>query len=184
MSFALVLFDQPPNATHESTLLVDQLMVEDPFTSILDGEAVRVRLGLGVGGDPSTVIVMDLEMGPPSLPKQEIVYVVVTSGPTETCPVGVVSLVQLPSALQLTEFNACQVITEVPPSAIDNGFALIFILAGPLLELLLLLPPPPPQAETINKIAGSAEYFNMVDRVFMDVESVMFLVFKVRMLEL
>jgi hypothetical protein len=98
--------------------------------------------------------------------------------------VGVVSLVQLPSALQLTELIACQVTTDVPPSAIDSGFALIIILAGPLPVLLLLLPPPPPQAETINKIAGSAEYLNMVDRVFADVERVMFFLFKVRMLEL
>jgi hypothetical protein len=163
------LFDQPLKATQESALLVDQLMVEDPLTSILEGEADRIRLGLGIGGDPSTVIVIDSEMGPPSLPKQEIVYAVVSSGPTEACPVGVVSLVQLPSALQLTELIACQVITEVPPSVMDNGFALMIILAGPLSLLLLLLPLPPPQAETVNKIASRDEYLKSAYRFFLDV---------------
>ena len=154
-----MLFDQPPKAAHESALLVVHLMVEDSLALILLGDAVNVMLGLGEGGELSTTTVTDSVMGPPSLPRQDMVKLVVLfNGPTVICPAGVVSEVHAPSALQLTELSACQVISVDSPSATDKGLAFKFRLAGPSVELLLL-PPPPPQAEIINKAVNKTENF-------------------------
>ena len=138
---------QPPEAVHEVAFVEFHANVELPPFAIDAGFAVSVAVGL-----PGTVTVAVTTLLVPPAPVQVSEYdVVAETGPMLCVPLVVFVPLQPPTAVHEVAFAEFHVNVELPPFAIDAGFALkVTVAAGTTVTIAvvgLLAPPAPVQVK-------------------------------------
>jgi hypothetical protein len=137
----------PPEAVHEVAFVELHVNVELPPFAIDAGFAVSVAVGL-----PGTVTVALTTLLVPPAPVQVSEYdVVAETGPMLCVPLVVLVPLQPPEAVHEVAFTEFHVNVELPPFAIDAGFAVkVTVAAGTTVTIAvaaLLAPPAPVQVK-------------------------------------